>query len=141
MNYLVRARANGNLVNNFDRVFDRFLNDVPGPFHKTPAVDVRELDDRYVLEAELPGMSEKDIDVKVEGNLLTISSVTNEEKDENLNGYMIRERHSNGFQRSFVLPKDVDATNISARFSNGLLTLDLQKTPEGKPRSIEIKSE
>lgn len=143
MNYLVRNRNNGtpNLFGDFDRFFGRVFDDIPELSSRTPAVDVRELDDRYVLEAELPGMTQKDIDVKVEDNLLTISSAKQDEKEEKKNGYIMRERSSSSFRRSFVLPKDADPQKIDAHFKNGLLSLELHKTPESKPRAIEVKFE
>ena len=143
MNYLVRNRNNGTprLFGDFDRFFGHLFDDIPELAARTPAVDVRELDDRYVLEAELPGMTQKDIDVKVEDNLLTISSAKTEEKEEKKNGYIMRERSSSSFRRSFVLPKDADPQKIDAHFKNGLLSLELHKTPESKPRAIEVKTE
>lgn len=136
MNSLVTYKP----VGAFD-LLDSLFSDTPVWKSRTPAVDVREEEDRYVLEAELPGLNEKDVDVKVEENLLSISSAKTEEKEEKRDGYLMRERRSSSFQRSFVLPRDVDKDNIHARFRNGLLILDLQKKPEVKPRSIEIKTE
>jgi HSP20 family protein len=102
-------------------------------------VDVREEKDRYVLEAELPGLTEKDIEVKVEDNLLTISSKKDEKREEKRNGYLIRERRSSAFQRSFVLPTDVDKENITAQFKNGILTLDMKKLASAQPKSIPVR--
>ena len=140
MRHLVSYRPrNLNVFENLDRVFDSFLTDSPARRSVSPAVDIREIDDSYVLEAELPGLTEKDVDVKVEDTLLTISSKTEDEKEEEKNGYLVRERRAASFSRCFVLPKDVDRENISASFSNGLLQLALPKSPETKPRSIEVK--
>jgi len=143
MNYLVRSARNGgySLVNEFDRMFGNLFDDMPITSGRAPAVDVRETDEGYTLEAELPGLTEKDIDVHVEGNLLTISSAAREQKDEKKDGYVVRERRSTSFRRSFVLPRDVDSTNIEASYRNGVLTLDLHKTPESKPRTIQVKTE
>jgi len=143
MNYLVRSARNGgySLVNEIDRLFGNLFDDMPMTPGRTPAVDVRETEEGYTLEAELPGLTEKDIDVHVEGNLLTISSAVREEKDEKSEGYVVHERRSASFRRSFVLPKDVDATSIEANYRNGLLTLELHKTPESKPRTIQVKVE
>ena len=143
MNYLVRNNRNGmpSVFGDFDRFFGHLFDDIPELSARIPAVDVRETEDGYLLEAELPGMTEKDIDVKVEDNLLTISSAKKDEKEEKKNGYVMRERRSSSFRRSFVLPKDVDPERINARFKSGLLILELHKTPESKPRAIEIKAE
>ena len=104
-----------------------------------PRVDVREDEERYTLEAELPGLTEKNIEVKVEDNLLTISSASDREDNEGPVGYVLQERRHHSFSRSFVLPKDVDRENIDAGFSNGLLKLSLDKAPEMKPKTIEVK--
>ena len=125
------------VFDDFDRLFDGFFNDRRASY-RTPSVDIVEDDDRYVLEAELTGLSEKDVDVKVEDNLLTISSSSTEEKEEEKKSYLLRERKSYQFARSFVLPKDVNRENISATFKNGLLSLVLPKLPETKPRKIDI---
>ena len=126
------------VLGNFDRIFDSFFND--SSLRRTPKVDVRENDGSYVLEAELPGLKEKDIEVKVDDNLLTISSKKEDEKEEKREGYIIRERRRHSFARSFVLPKDVDRDSIEANFSDGLLSLTLNKIPEAKPKMIEVKS-
>ena len=134
MNTLVRYNPRSlDLFGNFDRLFD---------FGRTssPRVDIREDDDKYLLEAELPGVTEKDIEVKVEDNLLTISSKYDESDKEEKNGYLVRERRFQSFSRCFVLPKDVDREKIDAQFKNGLLSLTLSKAPEAKPKKIEIKN-
>ena len=127
-----------------DMEIDRLFDDLPdGNFWgfegNYPKVDVREEKDGYVLEADLPGMSEKDIEVKVEHNLLTISSAKKEEKEEKKNGYLVRERRAYSFARSFALPEDVNREHIDAQFKNGVLTLILAKKPEAQPKKIEIK--
>jgi HSP20 family protein len=126
------------LFDGVDRLFGSLVGD--GSWMKHPAVDIREEEGRYVLEAELTGLTENDFDVQVHDNLLTISSKKAESEETNKNGYVLRERRAASFSRSFVLPKDVDREKIDAQFKNGLLTLVLNKTPEAKPRSIQIKS-
>ena len=144
MNYIARTRKNNGLSlwDEMDRVFDNFLVDAPARSRSwSPAVDVRENENEYVLEAELPGLTEEDVEVKVEDNLLTIASAKDEDKKEEKNGYLIRERRSAHFSRSFVLPKDVDAEKIDGVYKNGVLSLHLAKKPESKPKSIKIKVE
>ena len=130
------------LLGDFHKVLDSFFDDAP-VIHKSkiPAVNIREDENGYVLEAELPGMTQADVDVKVEENLLTISSVKNVENEEKKGGYLIRERSESSFKRSFMLPQNVDKESISAKFKNGLLILDMQKRKEDKTRSISIKVE
>jgi len=129
----------GEVWGDFDRMIDRIFSDTPIWEARIPAVDVREEKDRYVLEADLPGLTEKDIEVKVEDNLLTISSKKDEKREEKRNGYLIRERRSSAFQRSFVLPTDVDKENITAQFKNGILTLDMKKLASAQPKSIPVR--
>ncbi|MBN2509140.1 MAG: Hsp20/alpha crystallin family protein [Spirochaetales bacterium] len=144
MNYIAKTHKNNGLSiwDEMDRVFDNFLVDAP-VYGRTwaPLVDVRESENEYVLEAELPGLTEADVDVKVEDNLLTISSAKKEDRKDDKNGYLIRERRSAQFSRSFVLPKDVDAEKIDGVYKNGILSLHLAKKPEAKPKSIKIKVE
>lgn len=127
------------MFDDIDRVFDSFLDGSIFGRARVPAVDVREENDSYVLEAELTGLSEKDIDVKVQDNLLQISSKKEANKETKESGYILKERRSSSFSRSFVIPKDVDREKIDASFKNGLLTLTLHKVPESKPRAIEVK--
>ncbi|TFG58889.1 MAG: Hsp20/alpha crystallin family protein [Spirochaetales bacterium] len=129
------------LWQDMDRMLDSLFDDTPLWNSRVPSVDIREENDKYILEAELPGLSEKDIEVKLETNLLTISSVKKEEKEEKKNGYLLRERRSSSFCRSFVLPKDADREKLEAAFKNGVLTVELHKNPEAKPRNIEIKAQ
>lgn len=137
---LIRYTPNTlDLLDNVSHWFDDFFE--PG-FGGTafPAVDVRESDGEYLMEVELPGLSEKDIDVKLDNNLLTISSRTEDKKEEKKNGYIMRERRASSFSRSFVLPEGVDREKISAEFKNGVLNLTFPKTPTAKPKSIEVKA-
>ncbi len=125
------------LFNDMDRLFHSSFDDTVS--HRAPSVDVREEEGRYLLEAELPGLTEKDIDVKVEDNLLTITSAREMEQEEKKNGYLMKERRSASFRRSFVLPKDAEKEKIEASFKNGLLTLEIPKTEQAKPRKIDVK--
>ena len=142
MRYMVRTRGNGHTTreNEFDRLFNAVFHDAPVWNTRQPVVDVVETEDGYVLEAELPGMTDADVDVRVEDNLLTITAKHESETDEERR-YLIRERAAREYRRSFVLPKDADRSAIEARFRNGILILDIKKLPEAKPRQIEIKGE
>jgi len=117
-----------------------FFEDFPTWSGSGPAVDVREEATRYLVEAELPGMTEKDIEVKLDGNVLSISSKKKEEKEEKREGYLRRERRSAAFHRSFSLPSDVKQDGVDAEFKNGLLTVELRKTEASKPRTIDMTS-
>lgn len=132
-------RALSLLDDSWDRLFDSFFEDFPFIGARRPAVDIKEDEKGYVMEAELPGLTEKDIEVKVEGNLLTFSSKKSEEKEEKKSGYVHRERKSFSFSRSFVLPENVNAEGIDAEFKNGLLTVNVPKTEKSKPKLLDIK--
>jgi HSP20 family protein len=107
---------------------------------RVPAVDVRENADGYLLEAELPGLTEKDIDLRVDNRTLVIESRTEEKTEKEEKGrYVIRERRASSFSRAFTLPEDADADGVQATFKNGILEVEIKKRPEAKPRSIEVK--
>jgi HSP20 family protein len=139
---IVKYRPNGMLGlfnDTWDRLLDPFFDAVPSRMNGTPAIDVKETDDAYSLEAELPGITDKDIEVKLEGNMLTLSTKGEERKEEKKDNYLLKERKSYRFSRSFVVPEDVNAEKISAEFKNGLLTLSLPKSEKAKPKLLEIK--
>jgi len=92
------------------------------------------------MEVELPGLTEKDVEVKLEKNLLTISSSKEQSKEEKKDGYVMRERRQSRFSRSFVLPEGIDSEKIAAEFKNGVLNLSFPKAPAAKPKTIEVKA-
>lgn len=133
-----------------DRLFDRFTSGFglsPFPafgfereFVASPAVDITEDDKSFTLSAELPGMSEKDIQVSLAGDTLTIKGEKRKERDEKNNGAYLMERTYGEFRRSFILPDGVDSDKIVAKFANGVLTLTLPKTARVAPKQIEVKT-
>jgi HSP20 family protein len=106
-----------------------------------PAVDVAEDDKAFHIAAELPGMSEKDIEVNLSGDTLTIKGEKREEKEEKEKNYYVSERRYGSFQRSFTVPDSVDRDRVEASFEKGVLTLALPKTPQAvkQQKKIEIK--
>ena len=138
---LVTYRPTENSLFNFDsmwnRLFDGYTNDEVVGWN-APAVDVRETEEDYVVEMDLPGRTEKDLNVEVKDNVLTISSLKEEAKEAKENGYILRERRESSFTRSFRLPRGVDAGKIQATFKNGVLELHVPKAPEAKPQKIQI---
>jgi HSP20 family molecular chaperone IbpA len=114
---------------------------------RQPRVDVIEETNGYVLEAELPGFGEDEVDVRVEDNLLTVTAGRKESADDVQSAggtdktYLMRERCRGEYRRSFVLPKDADRSAIEARFRNGVLILNISKVPEATPRQIKIQGE
>jgi HSP20 family protein len=107
-----------------------------------PVVDVVEKEKEYQISAELPGLEEKDVDVSVADDMLTIKGEKKEEKEEKAKNYYLSERRYGAFQRSFQLPSGVDAEKIEANFQKGVLTVTLPKTPEAqkKEQKITIKT-
>lgn len=108
------------------------------------AVDVVDKDKEIQIRAELPGMEEKDIDVRVSDGMLTIQGEKKEEKEEGEaeGRYYLSERRYGSFQRSFQLPDGVDLDSIEAKFKNGVLTISLPRTKEAQEKSkkIEVRS-
>jgi HSP20 family protein len=108
----------------------------------TPAVDITESDKAYEITAELPGMDEKSIEVKVVNGSLTIKGEKQEEKEEKKKDYYLHERRFGAFERCFDVPEGADTDKIEASFKKGVLTVMLPKKPEAqKPeKKIEVKA-
>jgi HSP20 family protein len=104
-----------------------------------PEVDIEEREDAFLLRADLPGVSEKEIEVKVEDGVLHLSGRREETQEETKSGRTLRERRTGAFKRSFRLGPTVDAERISASYKNGVLTLVLPKREETKPRAIRVE--
>jgi HSP20 family protein len=104
------------------------------------AVDIREEDDAFFVEAEVPGLSAEDVNVDIEKNILTIRGERKVEKEEGEGRYRRIERRYGSFSRSFSLPETVDAEKISADLRNGVLALRLPKKEAPSPRTITVKS-
>lgn len=105
----------------------------------TPAIDITEDNDAFVVIADLPGLTKKDISINIKENMLTIGGErTVEKKDENKN-YCRTERRYGAFKRSFQLTDKVIADKITASFKDGVLTIKVPKAEEVKPKEIEIK--
>lgn len=138
MAYIVRRNQvnNGSTLNELDRMWDSMLKGRAS----YPAVDIIEEDERYLIEADLPGVTQEEIEAKVEDRVLILQSVEKEEQTPaESRSYLVRERSRSDFRRSFVVPKDADVDGIEASFKDGVLSLSIKKLPEAKPRSIEIK--
>jgi HSP20 family protein len=103
-----------------------------------PPVDVQETESNFIFTAELPGMSKEDVSITLEDNLLTLSGErTLKEREEGENFHRV-ERAYGSFSRSFSLPSQVDSSKVEASFKNGLLTVEIAKAEQAKPRKIEI---
>ena len=141
------------------REFDHFFDDFGGGFWRSPlrsplfdaapfrraeaafrapAADVSETDKAYQITAELPGMDEKNIEVKLANGVLTIKGEKQEEKEEKQKDYHMRERSFGSFQRTFQVPDGVDSDKIEASFKNGVLSVTLPKSPEAQKAEKKI---
>jgi HSP20 family protein len=107
-----------------------------------PAIDVVEKEKEYQIAAELPGLDEKDVEISVADDVLTISGEKKEEKEETADNYYLSERRYGSFQRSFQLPAGVDSDKIAATFQKGVLTVTVPKAPEAqhKTKKIAVKA-
>lgn len=106
-----------------------------------PNVDIFENKENLVIEAELPGMKQEDVDVSIENNVLTLSGERKFEKNDEGDNYHRVERSYGSFTRSFTLPQTVTSEGATADFSNGVLRVTLNKREETKARKIEITGE
>ncbi len=105
----------------------------------TPAVDIREEENRYVLEADIPGVASEDLDITLEDSVLTIKGERTINSEENSAGYRRRERTHGSFVRQFTLPDTVNTEAISAAFVNGVLEIGIPKQAKPEPRKITVK--
>src|SRR5947207_11515142 len=103
-----------------------------------PAVDVYEDEHQVTLKIEVPGTDEKDIDVRVENNTLTVQGERKIEKEEKEENYRRVERQYGSFTRTFTLPQTVDSEKVSANYDKGVLKITLPKRAEAKPKQIKV---
>ena len=103
-----------------------------------PAVDVYEDEHSVTLKIEVPGVDEKDIDVRIENNVLTVHGERKFEKDEKEENFRRVERQYGSFTRTFTLPTTVDAEKVSANYDKGILKVALPKKAEAKPKQIKV---
>jgi len=103
-----------------------------------PPVDIYEDEHSLQLKLEVPGIDEKDLDVKVENNTLTVSGERKFEKEEKEENFHRIERRYGSFTRSFTLPNTVNTEDINAQYNNGVLTIKLAKRAEAKPKQIKV---
>lgn len=104
----------------------------------TPALDVYDEKDNFVVKAELPGLKKEDININVHNGVLTISGERKHETEEKEGQTFRSERYFGRFQRSVTLPAAVDVAKVKASYKDGVLTIDLPKAEEAKPKQIAI---
>jgi len=123
----------------FEDAFTRFLSEPSSNRPWSPAVDIYETENELVLKADLPDVNQKDIDVRVENQTLTIAGSRNFEKSEDRKGFHRIERSYGNFVRSFAVPNSFDTDAIGANYQNGVLTVKLPKKEAAKPRQIKVE--
>ncbi|MHC4606268.1 MAG: Hsp20/alpha crystallin family protein [Planctomycetota bacterium] len=131
----------------FDRIFDRFfrspwlLVDEVQPEVRgwIPSLDVTEEDGSYLVRAEIPGVEEKDLNISIHKNVLSISGEKKEESEKKEEGYYHVERRFGSFHRDIPLPAEIDEGRVEAEYANGVLSVRLPKSEEEKPKRIDLK--
>lgn len=130
----------------FDTIFNNSVGNVFGGMgyrsSYVPKVDVKETKDVYVLDMELPGRSENDVNIELDHNTLTISSKIEETKeskeDKKSEKWLIKERRCSSFRRSFTIPEDVNSEEVKASFKNGILSVEMPRKALPTPKKITI---
>ena len=123
----------------FEDAFTRLLSEPTTNRPWSPSVDIFETENELVLKADLPEVSLKDIDVRVENQTLTIAGERKFEKQDATKGFHRIERNYGNFVRSFAVPNTFDTEKIGAEFANGVLTVTLPKKEAAKPRQIKVE--
>ena len=125
---------------------NRLLGETPARFDDegllttwAPPVDIQETEQEYVVKADLPDMKKDDVKVELNNGVLTVKGERKQEKEEKGKRFHRIERTYGEFVRRFVLPTEVDGTNVVADFKDGVLTVHLPKTAAAKPQAIEVK--
>jgi HSP20 family protein len=134
------------IQNEMNRLFNTFF-DTPTPGNGganalrrwIPAMDLVETDEHFVLKADLPGLTEADVNLEVEDNVLTVSGERKAEHEDKREGYMRVERSFGSFRRSLTLPEGIDPEAVQASFDNGVLEVRIPKPEERKPRKVAIQ--
>ena len=104
----------------------------------TPAFEVKETIDAFVVKADLPGVSEADLDINVHNSVLTVTGARQSEERKDGESFTLYERQFGSFSRSFSLPELADGEKIAAKLEHGVLTLTIGKKAEAKPRKIAL---
>jgi HSP20 family protein len=138
------ARELGAIQNEMNRLFNTFFDAPSGAPNGAaarrwvPAMDLVETPDEFVLRADLPGVSEGDVNIELEDNVLSISGERKSEHEQQSEGYYRIERGSGQFLRSLTLPEGVDAGAVTASFDRGVLEVRVPKPEQRKPRKVSI---
>lgn len=135
---LIRWEPTREINSLFSSIFDTPTGAGSAGRRWLPAMDLVETDDHFVLRADLPGLSEDDVDVALESDVLTVSGQRKAEHETRETGYYRVERASGSFRRSLSLPEGVDPEAIEANFDKGVLEVRIPKPDQRKPRKVAI---
>jgi HSP20 family protein len=144
MNTITRWEPFRGIVNfqdQLNRLFEDSLRNQSGDSPMTawaPAVDIYETENELVLKADLPDVNEKDIDVRIENNTLTVRGERKFEQKVTQDNFLRVERAYGSFSRSFTLPNTVNTETIKAEYKNGVLTVEMPKRAESKPKQVKV---
>jgi HSP20 family protein len=135
-------RELSSLQTEMNRLFNAAFDAPPagngGARRWTPAMDLVETDEHFVLRADLPGLTESDVNIELEDNVLTVSGERKAEHESKGEGFYRVERSFGSFARSLTLPKGIDGEAVTASFENGVLEVRVPKPEQRKPRKIAI---
>ena len=127
------------LVRRMDGLFHNGVGEAETMDHWAPAMDVIEKGDQVVLRAELPGLSEDEVEITVENGTLTLQGEKKFQHEESEGNYRRLESRYGSFHRTFSLPTSVDQERIDAHFSKGVLGIELPKAEQAKPKKISVR--
>lgn len=122
----------------FETAVNRMLSNTESDSNYTPAVDIQETGDAYIVEADIPGIKKENIQIEVQEDTVSIQGNRKREKDEKKDNYHRIERNYGRFKRSFQIPGGFQHDKVNATFTDGVLTLHLPKQEEFKPKQIEV---
>lgn len=136
---------------NIENIFAEFFNDFNRPSSSSlsetvratllPRLNISETDNKYFIEAELPGVKQSDLELKLDNNILVIKGKTEESKESKERNYFTRERYYGSFQRSLTLPNNINENDITANFKDGILNIEITKKLENSTKNIEVKAQ
>jgi len=136
---------------NIENIFEEFFKDFNRPSSSLlsetvrasllPRLNISETDNKYFIEAELPGVKQSDLELKLDNNILVIKGKTEESKESKERNYFMRERYYGSFQRSLTLPNNINENDITANFKDGILNIEITKKLENSTKSIEVKAQ
>lgn len=135
---------------NVRNLFEEFFNDfnrIPSSLLQDdmrvsmlPKLNISEADNKYFIEAELPGVKKDNLELKLDNNVLMIKGAIEENKENKDRNYFMRERYYGSFQRSLTLPNNVNENDINASFKDGILNIEITKKLENSTKKIEVKT-